>query len=76
MFLSLFLTRLFVGGVCPITSLFVLLGSARKVQALQLLIHKAAQGGSHWDSLPLSEFSIMMHDLKNAAINFEKITDR
>ena len=58
------------------TSLFVLLGSARKVQALRLLIHTAAQCGFQWDSLPLSEFAIMMHDLKNAAINLEKIIDR
>ncbi|CAH3189508.1 unnamed protein product, partial [Porites lobata] len=51
-------------------------GSSRKVQVLRLLTHKAAQCVFQWDSFPLSELSIMMHDLKNAAINLEKITDR
>ena len=62
----MFLTRLFVVGVCAKTSLFFLLESARKVQVLRLLIHKAAQ----WDSLPL------MHDLENGAIYLEKVADR
>ena len=56
-----------VASFCAITSLFVLLGSAQKVQAL--LQHKAAQFGFQWDSLPLPEFAPMIHDL-------EKITNR
>ena len=63
---------LFRSRCCAKTSLFFLLESAGKVQALRLLIYKAAQ----WNSLPLPEFATMMQDLENAAIYLETIADR